>query len=392
MNRKILLSFLLTVFIMSVASIAFADDMENRVSALEKHVDKHISHEEGPAFMNGIEIAAGITLSGQGTSGDDDNSNAEDSTDGIISADLEVAKTLGDNGLAFFSLDAGTGSGLDGDELTTYWGTNGDGEYGGDADDTFTLAEAWYEHVFFNILTFTIGKLDMTNYFDGNNVANDSSTQFLSDGFVNSFAIETHGNNPGMRLTISPHEIIDISLGAQAEGWDNLDERTFYIVEVAFKPKIGEIEGNYRLHLWTNQADYTEIADAASTEAHNTGFGISLDQQVVKFLTLFARADWADKKVAANEFVWSTGLALSGSLWTRNDDVIGIAYGVAQLSDDQRDTLSNPGDETHFEAYYSFAVNEHVAISPDVQIVTNANGDDDFETVWIGGIRGQFTY
>ena len=276
MNKKTLMILMLILFVISFASIAIADDIENRLDALEKHVDKHISHEEGPAFMNGIDIAAGITLSGQGTSGNDKNSIAEDSTDGIVSADLEISKTLGDNGLGFFSFDAGTGSGLDDDELTTYWGTNGDGEY---TNDNFTLLEAWYEHVFFSgIATFTIGKVDMTNYFDGNNIANDSSTQFLSDGFVNSVGIEFYGNNPGMRMTISPHEIIDISFGAQSNGWDDLDERTFYIGEAVVKPKIGELEGNYRVHLWSNQSDHTEIADAAATEAHNTGFGISLDQ------------------------------------------------------------------------------------------------------------------
>jgi carbohydrate-selective porin OprB len=109
-------------------------------------------------------------------------------------------------------------------------------------------------------------------------------------------------------------------------------------------------------------------------------------------VTLFARADFADKKVAENDFVWSGGVAVSGSLWNRNDDVVGIAYGEANLSDDQADTLANPGDETHFEAYYNIAVNEHVGITPDVQAVTNAKGDDDFETVWVWGVRGQFTF
>lgn len=391
MIRKNLCFVLSALMVICMVSLASAEEsLEKRVEALEKHIDKHITHAEGPAILEGINIAAGITMTVQTTSGNDDNSNEEDSTDGIISVDLEISKKIAENGEAFIALDAGNGSGLDNDELTTYWGVNGDGEYD---DDSFTLSEAWYEHMFLDeMVTFTIGKLDMTNYFDGNDVANDETTQFLADGFVNSIAIEFYDNNPAMRLTVSPHEMVDISLGFQSDGWDDLDEKTFYIAEAHIKPQFSGLQGNYRIHIWANMSDHAEIADAETDQEHNSGYGISLDQQVTDFLTLFVRADYADKKVNANDFVWSGGLALSGSLWNRNDDVFGIAYGEALLSDDQKDTLSDPGDETHFEAYYSFAVNEYVAVSPDVQVVTNASGDDNFDTVWIGGIRGQITF
>ena len=53
---------------------------------------------------------------------------------------------------------------------------------------------------------------------------------------------------------------------------------------------------------------------------------------------------------------------------------------------------TTPGNEGHFEAYYSINVNEHVSISPDVQVITNANADDNFKTVTIGAVRGQFTF
>jgi carbohydrate-selective porin OprB len=391
MDKSIFLSLMLTVFVVCFASVSFASDIEKRVEALEQHVDKHITHAEGPALMDGLNIAAGITMVGQTTSGNDENSTGSDSTDGTISADIELSKKLGDNGEAFIALDAGAGNGIDAD-VVTYWVANGDA---GDTDDDVTLLEAWYEHVFYNgMVTFTIGKVDMSNYFDGNAIANDETTQFLAGGFINSVAIEFNENNPspGIRLTVSPHEMVDITFGAQSNDWDDLDEGTFYMGEAVIKPKIGELEGNYRIHVWTNMTDREEIADAAADQAHNTGYGLNIDQQVTNFLTLFTRLDFADDKVAENDFVWSAGLALSGSLWNRNDDVVGIAYGEANLSDDQKDTLANPGDETHFEAYYNIAVNEHVGITPDVQAVTNALGDDDFETVWIWGVRGQFTF
>jgi hypothetical protein len=390
MNKKFFVIFILTIFVVSFASISIADDIAERVKALEQHVDQHITHAEGPALMDGLNIAAGFTLVGQTTSGNDENTIGEDSTDGTITADIEISKKLNENGEGFISLEVGEGEGLDGTELDTYWTVNGDTS---DTTSNVTLLEAWYEHAFNNgMIIFTIGKLDMTNYFDGNEIANDATTQFLSGGFVNSIAIEFFGNNPGVRLTISPHEMLDISFGAQSDGWDDLDERSFYIGEAVIKPKIGKLEGNYRIHAWANQTNHAEIADSAADQAHNTGYGLSLDQQVTDAVTLFVRADYADKELNENDFVWSGGVAVSGSLWNRNDDVVGIAYGEANLSNDHADTLANPGDETHFEAYYSVAVNEHVAISPDVQVVTNAKGSDTFETVWIGGVRGQFTF
>ncbi len=69
---------------------------------------------------------------------------------------------------------------------------------------------------------------------------------------------------------------------------------------------------------------------------------------------------------------------------------------MANLSENYEDILDAAGidaaDEGHFEAYYSFAINENVVVSPDIQVVYNALGDDDYETVWIWGLRGQITF
>jgi hypothetical protein len=267
MNKKFFVIFILTIFVISFASLSYADDMDERVKALEAHVDKHITHAEGPALMDGVNIAAGITMVGQTTSGNDENSIGSDSTDGTISTDIELSKKLGDNGEVFIALDAGAGNGIDAD-LDTYWVANGDA---GDTADDITLLEAWYEHVFYNAMViFTIGKIDVSNYVDGNAIANDETTQFLAAGFINSAAIDFNADNPspGIRLTVSPHEMVDITFAAQSNDWDDLDERPFYMGEAVIKPKIGELEGNYRIHVWTNMTDRAEIADSeAETQA-----------------------------------------------------------------------------------------------------------------------------
>jgi high affinity Mn2+ porin len=420
MVRSILRGIALMVFVMSLASVAYASETEALMKMLLKkgiitqteydevtgelqkeiqwkeHVDKHIIHAEEtvPKIIDGLSIAGGITMIGQGTSGNDKNNPPEDDViDGSISADLEMSVKTGEHGEAFLSFETGEGAGLDGDEIVSFWGVNADAG----VDNNVRLTEAWYEHRFINDkVTFTIGKLDLTNYFDSNEVANDETTQFLSPGFVNSIAIEVPDNSAAVRLTVSPVELLDISLGAQSDGWEDIDEKNFFIGEVDIKPEFAGLQGNYRVYAWTNRGYHTELKDEAKDKEKGSGYGISLDQQVTDFLTLFGRAGYQDKKLYEVDIAWSGGLALSGSLWGRDDDVFGIAYGQARLSGDYKDVLeadgANPADEGHFEAYYSLEVNEHLSVSPDVQVITNASGNDDFKTVTVGAVRGQITF
>ena len=360
------------------------------------HVDKHIIHEEGAAGgLGNLSIGGGITLVGQGTSGNDDNAVGEDVVDGNISVDLEISAALGEHGEGFIALEAITGDGLSGDELETFWGLNADA---GDNGSTLEVTEAWYEHSFNDMVTVTVGKLNPSNYFDGNEVANDETTQFLADGFVNNSAVEFPDNGFGIRLTAAPSDIIDITLGFH-EGdadWDDMFEDPFLIGEVVVKPQIAGRQGNYRVSVWTNRTPHTRILDATVTNEHNSGVGISIDQQAADGVSIFGRLGFQDEDVSPFDLAWSGGIQVDGSLWGRDGDLFAVAYGEARLSDDyEADRRANgiiPADEGHLEAYYSLVVNDYVVVSPDIQIITNALGDDNFETVVVGAVRGQVTF
>ena len=71
---------------------------------------------------------------------------------------------------------------------------------------------------------------------------------------------------------------------------------------------------------------------------------------------------------------------------------LGMAFGMALLSDDYEDILANSENESHFEAYYRLFVNEHLSITPDFQFMDNGGGDGDSGTVWLGAVRGQLTF
>jgi hypothetical protein len=61
------------------------------------------------------------------------------------------------------------------------------------------LREAWLRtEIFGQRLALTAGRLDLTNYFDANALANDESTQFLSDALVNNQMLGLASNGTGV--------------------------------------------------------------------------------------------------------------------------------------------------------------------------------------------------
>lgn len=344
-------------------------------------------------IIKNLDIGAGITMIAQGTINNEANKPAENVVDANYSADIEFSAELGENGEGFIAIEAGEGDGLPDDEVTCFWGVNDDA---GNSDGTVEVAEAWYEHSFFDdIIVFSIGKLDLSSYFDTNEVANDETTQFLATGFVGNLAIEFYDNGPGMRLGISPVDFIELGIGVQVAEWENINDDKFIITELGIKPEFGSLKGNYRFYAWTNRAEHAELIGLKMQEK-GYGFGMSLDQEITGFLTLFARLGSQDEEIYENDMAASAGFALSGSLWNRGDDVLGFAYGMAHLSSDYEKIQKASGikteHESHAEVYYNININEHVSITPDLQVITNAMGDDDSHTIWVAGIRGQFTF
>lgn len=360
--------------------------------------------------IKGIEISFSATGVVQGSIGNHQNSlipsekERGDRVDGSISADLEIAKDIGGHGRATAIITAAYGDGID-PRIPSWWGINGDAE----GTQRVYLRELWYEHRFFDDrLIFTLGKLDLTFYFDTNAVANCENTQFLSPGFVNSPAIDLpEGNGPGARLTYSPIAPLDISLGwGQGEKeWDELGRRSFFIAEVGWHPTFGSHAGNYRLYGWYKQhrgdEGYISWQDQIRGIVDNRdgwGLGMSLDQAITPMFTLFARVGYQDEKLYEFSWAWSVGAVVNGGYWRRMDDHLGIAYGMGVISDDYKDFRRSLGEpwyrknESHLELYYRLAINTHLAVSPDIQVLWNAQGDARFDPVAVLGVRGTLAF
>ncbi len=418
------------------------EELEARVKELENVVLGHKRHPKHP--LTDLNITGGMTGIIQGSSDvagwdtDEVDWSTDGSTHATGSMDLVLEFPIGDNHMASLFLEAGAGDGLQavieeginngvagivlnnmGDEsglpidearaeleaelgLGLLHGTNDDAiGFGESGESNVHVLEAWFEGSYFDeLFTLTVGKVDLTNYLEANAVANDETAQFLSSGFVNNLTVDfPDDNGPGVRLNIAPVDFLEINVGVADAGaeWDNIFDDGFCMLELNVKPEIGGLEGNYRLYGWLSDKDHENI-DTGEKEDYGTGYGISADQQLPGGLTIFGRIGVADDDIYAVETAWSAGDQLGGALWGREDDVIACAYGEALINGDYPvwQTLEEAnltvGDEQHFEAYYSLAVNENITISPDVQLINNPAGIADIDNIWVLGTRAQINF
>lgn len=376
------------------------DAMNIRLEGLEKAVEQHAADtsktEEEKRWYEKIDIAFGATGVLQGSSGAKKRLSREgDVTDGSMSFDLELTMPVANYGKFYSLFEAGAGDGID-DDIPTLSGFNDNAN----DDENVRLTELWYEHVWFgDRVRLRGGKIDITTDFDTNVVANCEKDQFLSSGFVNNLAVEFPDDNGfGAMFWVSPGNLWDIGIGvADADGdWDNVFDNVFSIVELDFKPKIADRQGNYRIYGWFNNKEHEDLRDPTKTKEDNYGFGVSFDQEITDVFGLFARYGLQRDSVSQIEHAWSVGLQCSGKFYGRENDIFGLAYGMAIIGDDwknvDRRNGINSGDEHHVELYYKLKVNDYLNISPNIHWVKNPNGDSDNDDVWVFGLRTRLSF
>jgi carbohydrate-selective porin OprB len=272
------------------------------------------------------------------------------------------------------------------DELFVYQNVNDSAE---DTGGNLEVSEAWYQHFFVpEGLYLVAGKLDMSNYFDNNVAANDEEFQFLNSALVNSAAIAFPENGPGAMFGWIPEKWVQFSAGwAKSDAqWDDLDRNAFGIAEVDFRPMLLGLPGNYRFLVWTGKSEEEfEFDDAGG---RGWGAGVSFDQMFNRSVVGFFRFAYADQDVFPVEASWSAGAQIFGYAWGRGEDFLGLAGAQTLISDEVE--LNDP--ETLLEAYYSIAVNQHLFLSPDLQVIANPGGNDESDTVAVLGAWAQLDF
>jgi len=421
--------FLVCLYFLLFSRNVFSEDVEslreevellkNRIVQLEERLGKYeeaqVETEERlekvetlPGILEGINIGAGATFVVQATDNANANNNPdEDVADASFSADLTFEKEVDDYGKVFLYLSAGESDGVT-DELQLFSNVNHDA----DNHPNVYVVEGWYEHYLKSIpLTVTFGKLDATGYIDTNEYAGDECTQFLGSIFRVSPAIEFPDNGAGLHFGLAPAKFVDLNMVVMdGDGdWEDVFDGAFGAWQVNFKPNLFQRPGNYRIIAWVNDQHHTDWSDPTNNEEANFGFGLSIDQELTDNIGFFTRYAWqnpdifmdADADGIAGDFSlehsWSVGMQFGGAIWGRADDVWAFGVGQAIPSDDYE--KANPGieakSEGHFETYYSYKVNDHLTLSPDLQVIWDPYGNDipnGDDTIVVGGMRAQVDF
>lgn len=378
------------------ALAARVEDLESEVVALGKKPDPM-------ARFEGVSIGASLTLVGQGAHG-----NGVDGNEVTSRADVEIELPMGSIGEAegrlFAHLRAGDGGGVN----TGAFATSNSAAFGDES--RMDLMQAWYQLDIpvggqtgnLGRMEVTLGKIDPFGFFDGNNIADDESEQFLNLAFIHNplldaggdIGVGDDGGSPGVRLgyvsDVNGANHFGASLaafgaGAGADFADSVDNRLF-IGQIEYSGKtFGSLAGAYRLYGWSNNSALK--LDGVTEERHD-GWGISLDQQVVGHVTLFSRLGFSTRGEVAFDRAYTLGAQFDGGLWGRDNDRIGLAVGWLKASDESGLT----GTETPVELYYAWQLNDQVQLTPSLQWIGEPGGVPGAEAVTVLGLRAKLAY
>jgi hypothetical protein len=391
--------------------------LKSRIGALEERLAeeekaKSQSGEEecpvcldgGVVDINGLKIGASATFVVQNAI-DVNNTDQkdEDVADANYSVDITFSKEFGDYAKASMKIETGDGANVT-DELMLYSGVNEDAD---DLDNVAGIAEVWYEHYLFDDqFTFTFGKFDTKDFMDQNEIACDECYQFLAAIFKHSQVVEFPDNNIGLAGVLTPESLPWIEFSATVTDgngdWEEVFGNIFAGAQVNIKPEFNSRRGNYRFFGWFSDVSHTEWLNMTDDKEHIFGFGVSADQEITDIFSVFGRYSWKEPDVFLDgntfslEQSWSAGCRIFGEPWNRPKDHVACAVGMEMPSDDYAQAnMFEADDEGHFEAYYSFYVNDHLIISPDYQLIWNAFGSDIAnreDTISVIGLRAQVDF
>ncbi len=240
------------------------------------------------------------------------------------------------------------------------------------------LREAWLmTELLEQQLTLTLGHLDLTNYFDLNAVANDETSQFLSDALVNNPALGLSENGAGVAFVYDTKSSFVFRVGYQQSNSQatSLSDSLYQLYEIDYKGNpFSAGEGNYRA--WYRRDN---------TNGDLSAYGISLDQKLTSAITFFSRFGSAEA-IAGDERdkFYSAGLQFSAGLGFNPEDTWGVGYSKADqgLSD----------EENLLESYYNLRIADKLQLSFHLTYLTEELAGTEKVNYLVPGARLQASF
>jgi len=239
------------------------------------------------------------------------------------------------------------------------------------------------------------GKVDLSYWFDNNDVAGSADTQFASSALVNNLTIPFPQKGIGAMFGTAPCEWFYLQSGAATAransakiGLSDAFNSALFLNEFGFTPKIKGLKGNYRFTFWLDHEKSSTI-DESEEKENNSGFSLSFDQQVTPRFSLSCRYGLANQKLHDIAHFWSFAAQLTTPFGVRKKDYCGLGVAQSLISNDYRD-YNGPQvapSETMCEAYYCWVFNDYVMLTPNLQAVINPNADKEADNDLVLGVR-----
>ncbi len=269
--------------------------------------------------------------------------------------------------------------------------------WGGDTEDGVKdvygrnrgyLLTAWFMHTFDffdnNSLSLTGGIIDATDYIDTNAYANDEYNQFLNQAFVNGPNSFVPSYDIGGVVQWDFHGFsaigVGMAVGSNGEEGDLDEPYSFCGLQLGYNLKTGLGKGNYRVMVDSTSKDFSAAEENKRKSLRS--ITLSFDQEFGDILGAWIRLCWQDKgSVITWGDLYSGGLYISGKLWDRSQDNIGIGFGHLRAGTEDLDYTDV------FEIYGRFCLNDIFAITGDIQYMKDEMYEGDSPSGWIFGLR-----
>lgn len=385
------------LFLAAPAAVAWADapDKMDQLAQRVEELEKKLAAKESESADSEGNICKAIRFSGTlaGAYQFENASGPPEAGDfdrgGMpIQLELSIQPTGADE--IFFKVGVGAGNGLNTDDhafVLAPWAADLEDdvkEINGRSRDY--LLAAWYAHTFEfsdeHSLGITGGIIDTTDYLDDNAYANCEYTQFMNEALVNGPHAFLPSYDIGGALVWDLNGLSIRGVVMQVGENDEGQSYHFYGVQAGYTIETPLGEGTYRIMVDTTSDDFHD-ADGAGSEALKGGI-LSCDQALGEIIGVWIRFGWSDDAALIDfQDLYSGGIHISGKLWGREEDNLGLGYGYLSGGNQDIDCSQVA------EGYVRFALSPIFAVTLDVQYLDdqyNSGAGEDVEG-WISGVR-----
>jgi hypothetical protein len=333
---------------------------------------------------------------------------------GDVSAILHAPAPAGGRGSVFGHVRFGQGEGIA--TRPTYTGAVDSVAFEQSRGSSFAVLAQVFYHVDLPLppghgdstarIALTAGKMDPFMFFDQNDVSDDETSGFLNNVFVHNPLLDSGGDiggdrygfTPGVRVAWSSHArhtLLGASVGIFGAGrgaeFRSSPGRPLVLAQVEMGPARvdGGPAGHYRLYAWMNP----QAMGLDGRPAEHAGWGVSIDQQIGKDLTVFGRLGRRTRGQGRFDQASTVGAEWGGTAWRRPGDGIAVALGWLPTGDGNRLPRAGEasggasGAEKILEIFYRYALTREIEISPDFQLVRRAAGDPSAPQARFFGVR-----